>query len=261
MIESEQESGDPAAIQAAQEDEYRFPYHYVTSFSPEPFRQHFVDTWGINYASTIELVVDRVQAGAPASLIDIGCGDGRLTREIGRRTNIPKICGVDTSARAIALAQAMNRDLPLIEFTRADITERPPLGRFDAAVLMEVFEHIPPDRGQHFLSGARALLNDGGRLHVTVPHSNKPVEYKHFRHFTVASITACLERDFEIVEVLPFERRGALRKLLDTALCNRLFVLNNQRLLEALYRLHRRHLFECDSEADCQRLYVQAVAR
>ncbi len=78
---------------------------------------------------------------------------------------------------------------------------------------------------------------------------------------TVASITACLEQDFEIVEVLPFERRGALRKLLDTALCNRLFVLNNQRLLEALYRLHRRHLFECDSEADCQRLYVQAVAR
>lgn len=255
------ESVQGAAIVAAQEDEYRFPYHYVTSLPPEPFRQHFVDTWGINYASTIEFVIERVSQTAPQSLIDVGCGDGRMTREIARRISIPRIMGVDTSERAIALAKAMNRDLSGVEFASADITAAPPVGRFDAAVLMEVFEHVPPAVAPDFMRGVRALLGEGGRLHLTVPHANKPVEYKHFRHFTGASIVACLEPDFEIVEVVPFERRGAMRKLLNTALCNRLFVLNHERLLAALYRLHRRHLFHCDSERECQRLYVQALVR
>ncbi len=255
------QSADPAAILEAQEHEYRFPYHYLTSMPPGPFRQHFVDTWGINYASTIDFIIERILADTPGSLVDIGCGDGRLAREIACRTGIVRIRGIDTSARAIALAKAMNQDMPAIEFTPSDIMASPPRDRFDAAVLMEVIEHVPPDRVPEFLESARALLNSGGVLHVTVPHTNKTVEYKHFRHFTAASITACLERNFDVVAVIPFERRGLRRWLLDRMLCNRLFVLNHQRLLNALYRWHRRHLFLCASERECQRLYVRAVAR
>lgn len=248
------------AISVAQENEYQFPYHYVTRFGPNTFCQHFVDTWGINYASTIDFIVERIASESPASLLDIGCGDGRLTREIFTRTEVPKVFGIDTSRRAIDLAKAMNHDLPAITFDRADISSLS-IGEFDAAVLMEVIEHIPPDDLPNFIRNTRAHLKRGARLHVTVPHTNKPVEYKHFQHFTCDSIAACLSTNFDIINIVPFERRGLQRRLLNILLCNRFFVLNDRRLLAMLYRWYKQRLFLCASERECQRIYIEAVAR
>jgi SAM-dependent methyltransferase len=169
---------------------------------------------------------------------------------------------VDYSARAIGLAQAMNQDLPRLDFRQEDISSETDLGGFDAAVLMEVLEHVPPDDAAVFLRGVRRLLKPRGTLHLTVPHANKPVEYKHFRHFTVDSLKACLKPDFDIVEVVPFERiAGIERRLLNSLLYNRYFVLNDQRVLNRAYRWYMKHLFHCDSERECQRIYVEAVAR
>ena len=47
--------------------------------------------------------------------------------------------------------------------------------------------------------------------------------------------------------------------MLDRLLCNRLFVLNNSRILNAIYKYHKRNLFVCDAEAECQRLYLEAT--
>lgn len=251
-----------AAREAAmQDDEYAFPYHYVTRIPPDRFAQHFVDTWGINYAATIEFILQRIAAHAVGSLVDIGCGDGRLTREIALHCAISKVSGVDYSRRAITLAKAMNQDLPQITFECADITAGHVLEPFDAAVLMEVFEHIPLARTAEFMAGVRRLLRNGGRLYLTVPHANKPVEYKHFQHFTVKSLLACLEPHFHIAEVVPFERRGLSRKVMRALLCNPLFVLNNRTLLDLIYRWYRTYLFNCASEESCQRLYVEAIAK
>lgn len=260
MLNQPEHSRDVLAISAAQEDEYRFPYHYVTRFGPDAFRQHFVDSWGINYASAIDFVVERINNESPASLLDIGCGDGRLTREIFTRTGVPKVLGIDTSLRAISLAKAMNHDLPAINFDQTDISSLS-IGEFNAAVLMEVIEHIPPDDLPNFIRNTRAHLKCGARLHITVPHTNKPVEYKHFQHFTCDSIATCLSMHFDIINIIPFERRGLRRLLLNALLCNRFFILNNQRLLDMLYRWYKQHLFLCPSEGECQRIYIEAVAR
>lgn len=245
----------------AQEEEYAFPYHYVAQFQDGRFRQHFVDTWGINYALTIEYILSRVRALQPAAIIDIGCGDGRLTRELSLGTAVGSVTGVDFSARAIRLAQAMNADRPEIAFLATDITQPHALGSFDLGVLMEVFEHIPPADCDAFLAGVRRLLKPGGTLLLTVPHANKPLEYKHFQHFTIDGLRRYLEPGFQIREVMPFEKRALSRDLLDGLLCNRLFVLNEPRLLAAIYRFHRRRLFACRDEGECQRLYVEARVR
>ncbi|HPB74177.1 MAG TPA: methyltransferase domain-containing protein [Chromatiaceae bacterium] len=242
----------------AQEEEYAFPYHYVAQFQNGHFRQHFVDTWGINYALTIEFILSRVRALRPGSVIDIGCGDGRLTRELSLGTGVGSITGVDFSARAIKLAQAMNADHPEITFLATDITQPHTCGPFDLGVLMEVFEHIPPADCEGFLAGVRRLLKPGSTLLLTVPHANNPLEYKHFQHFTSKSLLRYLETGFQIQEVMPFEKRAFSREFLEGLLCNRLFVLNEPRLLAAIYRFHRRRLFHCHSEDECQRLFVEA---
>jgi len=243
----------------AQEQEYWFPYHYITSFR-ESFSQHFVDTWGINYAITLDHIIKRVEELAPCSVVDIGCGDGRLTRELSFCSSIRTLQGIDYSERAIRLAKAMNADRDNVQFRALDITVGEGVLESDLGILMEVFEHIPLDECEKFLAGVRSLLKSGARLLVTVPHANKPLEYKHYQHFTQDSLLPYFQKDFRVEKVVPFEKKAVSRKLLDHLLCNRLFVLNNQRLLNMAYTYHKNHLFSCDGEKNCQRLYIEAVA-
>ena len=261
MRNQDQLSRDDDATQEFQDLEYCFPYHYVSQMPDTGFAQHFVDTWGINYISTIEMVLDALGQLEIQNVIDIGCGDGRLAREIHRRFRGIEVVAVDRSTRAISLAQAMNHDFPEVEFKAVDVARHAPDRQFDAAILMEVYEHIPLDETSGFLAGVSRMLKKGGVLLVTVPHSNKPLEYKHFQHFTGETLTRDLSEHFEILELKPFERNGLMRSVLNRLLCNRLFVLNNAQALRWLYAFHRRFLLSCESEKKCQRLFVKAVVR
>ena len=258
---SENEFYDADQVLAQQEEEYWFPYHYIARLSADGFRQHLNDTWGINYVATIEYVLNRLKAICPSEVVDIGCGDGRLTREIFTQIDASRVLGVDYSSKAISLAKAMNQDLSGIAFECADITADNNFEQFDAAVLMEVFEHIPLDMADDFMRGVHGLIKSGGRLLLTVPHVNKAVEYKHFQHFTVESILAYLKHDFEVVQVVAFEKRGLRRRLLNAMLSNRFFILNNQKILNLIFQWHQKYLFACKGEHDCQRIYVEAIAK
>lgn len=245
----------------SQENEYWFPYHYVAKMPDEGFQQHFVDIWGINYISTIEFMLNRIRDLNPESLIDVGCGDGRLTREIALNTEVSTLYGVDYSSRAINLARAMNQDISWVQFAAEDIMSDHKLPKADVIILMEVFEHIPIESCRAFLESVSKMLKPGGRMLMTVPHINKSVEYKHFQHFSIESLTAYLTNSFDIVDVVPFERKGIVRKCINYILANRLFVLHSGYILRLIYQFHQKHLFNCDSELDCQRLFVEATVK
>lgn len=169
--------------------------------------------------------------------------------------------GIDYSERAIKLSQAMNYDIANLTFKRLDITNEIYPDVFDVAVLMEVFEHIPLDKAEEFMRAVHNLLKRGGILHLTVPHENKPIQSKHFQHFSTNKITNYLNPYFEIEEVVPFEKISLLRTFVLKILRNKLFILRNQRLLSLIYRFYKKNLFFCSSEKECQRLYVKAVAK
>lgn len=247
---------DPTQI--LQEEEYDFPYHYLTRMPDKRFAQHMVDRWGINYISTIEFLLKEINICNPMSIVDIGCGDGRFTRELRNHFTEASVLGIDYSSRAIKLANAMNDGIKRLEYKEVDIIEKTLSTEFDVAVLMEVYEHIHPDKCKKFLEGVASLLKKDGYLFLTVPHINKPVEYKHFQHFSINSLTDQLSDFFEIVEVRPFEMKGVFRRVLNFILCNRYFTLNHQGMTDRLYRLHRDKLFVCQSESECQRIYVKA---
>ena len=248
-------------IQYQQEEEYSFPYHYVMQFENNHFKHFYLDTWSINYGSTIEYLLQKIDVSQKARIVDIGCGDGRFCRELSRVFQSSSVVGIDYSKRAIALALSMNSDITKLKFHSLDITKKHSLGTFDIAVLMEVFEHIPIEDTGNFIGSIRALLKEGGALYLTVPHENKPLEYKHVQHFSVKKIIDCLKPYFEIVEVVPFERISCLRTLMLKILCYQLFVLNSPRLLSMIYRWYKNNLFFCSSEKKCQRIFVKAVAR
>lgn len=246
--------------QRMQDDEYAFPYHYVSQWQPH-FTQHFNDGWGIHYVSTIEFLLGELEALPAATIVDIGCGDGRMSREIALRFPSRRVLGLDYSARAIALARAMNQDLPAVGFEQVDVTADHGLAASEAAVLMEVFEHIPPADAPAFLRGIHGLLEPGGTLLVTVPHVNQPMEPKHFRHFTSDGLVRELSEVFEVKDIVPFESEGALRKLVRFLLGNRFFILEHRGLRDILYRLYKERVFPAADERHCRRLFVRAVAK
>jgi len=236
--------------QIIQDNEYWFPYHYVTKYEPH-FTQCYLDSWGINYAATIEFLLSYISKVKFNSIVDIGCGDGRFTSELSKVFPDANIVGIDYSERAINLAKAMNPGIPFIQM---DITKSSTKEKYDVGILMEVLEHIPPEGVRNFLHGVSGLLCDGGVLFITVPHSNKPVEPKHFQHFTVDSLLNCLGDSFEPCKIVLFEKNSVRKRILDTILANRFFILNHRKALDLIYKYYKNRLFIACDENDCKRI-------
>jgi SAM-dependent methyltransferase len=100
--------------------------------------------------------------GAADSVLDLGCGDGRLTERIGAR----ELTGADVSAVALERARRRLREVRLVE-----LDPDAPLpfedGEFDLVVCAETIEHVRDV--QLFLSEIRRVLRPGGTLALTTP--------------------------------------------------------------------------------------------
>jgi 2-polyprenyl-3-methyl-5-hydroxy-6-metoxy-1,4-benzoquinol methylase len=249
---SRADTPDKYAEQIEQEDEYEIPYHFASRFEPS-FQTGFIDAWAMNYNLSIELVLKLLRKEQPGSVLDIGCGDGRLSQEIHKAFSDATVAGADYSSRAIQLAEAM---VPDVQFHHLDITAEHSLGKFDSAVLMEVFEHIPPEQTRQFASAVAGLVKANGLLIVTVPHVNKPLEYKHFQHFTASSLDEYFMPYFDVEKTIFLEQLGWLNRLLNSCVANGFFVLNRRRLLEFIYRRYQDWVFQCDNESQCARIAV-----
>jgi SAM-dependent methyltransferase len=94
--------------------------------------------------------------------LDLGCGDGRLTKEI----KAERVVGADVSERALSRARGR---MPEAEFVQLTPDEPLPFldGSFDLVVSVETIEHVRDV--QLFLSEARRVLRPGGTLALTTP--------------------------------------------------------------------------------------------
>jgi ubiquinone/menaquinone biosynthesis C-methylase UbiE len=96
------------------------------------------------------------------SVLDLGCGDGRLTREL----RASELVGADVSGVALERAR---RHLPDAELIQLEPDARLPLedSRFELVLCAETLEHVRDV--QLLLSEARRVLRPGGTLAVTTP--------------------------------------------------------------------------------------------
>ena len=116
-----------------------------------------------NFEGTLDELFARAD---PASLLEVGCGEGVLTHRWARRLGDRRVVGLDLEDPAIQ-AQWEKRSAPNLEY-RIMKAENLPFaeGEFDVATAIEVLEHVPDPA--HTLA-EMARVARGGHLIVSVP--------------------------------------------------------------------------------------------
>lgn len=113
---------------------------------------------------------EKLPAGS--EVLDVGCGNGVISRKLG--TLGFRVKGVDVSERAIEKAKSLNQS-PLVNFEVKSAEQIVADGqRYHAVICSEVLEHL--NRPQDLLKVVRQLLTDDGVLIVTVPNGKGPRE-------------------------------------------------------------------------------------
>ncbi|MEL6109760.1 MAG: 3' terminal RNA ribose 2'-O-methyltransferase Hen1 [Planctomycetota bacterium] len=99
-------------------------------------------------------VLSALRASGATSVIDLGCGEGKLLRQLLRDRQFDRIVGVDVSIRALEIAsKRLKLDrLPERQSMRMQLVHGSLMYRddrfsgFDAASVVEVIEHLDPPR-------------------------------------------------------------------------------------------------------------------
>jgi SAM-dependent methyltransferase len=114
------------------------------------------------------LLADYLGTAAGLSVLDIGCGGGRLAPVL---TEAAEVVGIDIAEAPIARARARHAALPGFAFARMDAAR---LGfadaGFDAAVMLDVLDGLADPAAA--LAEAARVLAPGGRLMVTATNKD-----------------------------------------------------------------------------------------
>jgi 3' terminal RNA ribose 2'-O-methyltransferase Hen1 len=137
--------------------------------------------------SRLSKVLAELKKHSPKSVLDLGCGEGKLLLRLAADKDYEKVAGLDISERALLkakerLTRAFTTIPSKVEFYHGSLTyldDR--LNNFDAVAVVEVIEHLAP----HFLETFSKLLF--GRLKpriviVTTPNKEFNVNFPSLAH-------------------------------------------------------------------------------
>jgi SAM-dependent methyltransferase len=157
-----------------QDSLYEFPYHYIPHFeadgTPSLMRRL---NWGFDYLCYQKHLHEK---------------DGYFIG--GLPSTIPVRVGADLSSKSIAFARAFHPDCIFYDQDINAIQDT-----FDIVAAIEVIEHIPENELPVFFNALFQRTNDSGRIILSVPTTNIPLNKKHYRHYTIDLLRKQLEHN------------------------------------------------------------------
>src|SRR5262245_19337966 len=111
----------------------------------QPGRARLAVLAGVMAPTTAELL-DRVGVAEGMHCLDLGCGGGDVTRELGRRvTPAGRVVGIDRDAAVLALArrEAEQAGLAHLEYRQGEAAAPLGEGQFDLGYARFLLSHVP----------------------------------------------------------------------------------------------------------------------
>lgn len=130
-------------------------------------------------------VLATLRGAGARRVLDLGCGGGALLRVLMSEPSFTEIVGLDVSSRALDTAERKLKLDRLPEHARGRVALRqsaltyadPSLAGYDAAVLMEVIEHIEEERLPAMEHAVFSVARPGTVV-VTTPNSEYNVRFE-----------------------------------------------------------------------------------
>lgn len=217
-----------------QEEQYHFPYHYLPHFEDERVpvlgRQM---SWGLEYLTYTSAVVEELLRLPARSILDVGCGDGRLLNTIGGR--FERALGIDLAPQSIAFARAFAQSSEFEVANLVDIKEA-----FDVVSCVEVLEHVPDEHVEGFVAALKERVAKNGFLVVCVPTTVYPLNKKHYRHYDEELLSQHLNLGdhFESIRELRIHRVSKRLKVASRLMNNRFYSIRWSRAWKKLWCWH-----------------------
>lgn len=161
--------------------------------------------------ATAELLFgpDLAELPITGSVLDIGCGAGRILGHLAPARPELRLFGLDVSAEMIRLAQARLAPYPGVVLLRGDgrSLDLFPDAAFDLVYSALVFQHLPTRVFRRYLAESARVLRPGGRLRFQVQYRRRagrdlrsPRNFRSIRYYGVDEIRGFTAGDFEVVE-------------------------------------------------------------
>ena len=102
-------------------------------------------------------------------ILEIGCGNGALTKLMVDKLNNGKITAVDISSESIAHAKVNLKGYTNITHVVSDIADFTPDSKFDMVVISDVLEHIPMDYHDGLFKKLNEVMGEDGLIFINIP--------------------------------------------------------------------------------------------
>ena len=113
--------------------------------------------------------------------LEIGCGVGRQT-ELVSTAGVQRVVGVDIASDLLfqAITSSGQKGLPIeYELVEEGPDYKLPEGPYDLVALLDVIEHVGPDKWEMLLGQAVAVMEENSTLLITFPYRSQMPELHH----------------------------------------------------------------------------------
>ncbi len=110
-------------------------------------------------------ILDGVEAGPGARVLDLACGTGAMMRRLAARLPDAHLFGADLSGLQLRAARRRSPELMLVESDAAALPFAS--GAFDVVHWSWLLEHVPPARAVDILREVRRVVAPGGHAWMT----------------------------------------------------------------------------------------------
>ncbi|WP_196888668.1 3' terminal RNA ribose 2'-O-methyltransferase Hen1 [Aureivirga sp. CE67] len=142
----------------------------------------------------LDVVLRKMKESNVSSVIDLGCGEGKLLKKLIKEPQFKKITGTDVSFNALSFAKEKiyfdklnSRQLERISLFQSSLLYKDTrFSGYDAAAIVEVIEHLEESRLEHF---EKAIFEHAKpkKIFLTTPNKEYNIKYEglengKFRH-------------------------------------------------------------------------------